>query len=43
MVSCWIGCRLWTKEESVMTLRFWPEGMELPFIEMGMTEQEGEG
>ena len=32
-----IGCG---KKESVMTLRFWPEGMELSSFKMGMTEEE---
>lgn len=37
MVSYRIGCTVWEREESMMTLRFWPEGIELPFFEMGMT------
>lgn len=40
MVSYWIGCGVWRKEELMMSWRLWPEGLWLTFLEMGMTEEE---
>lgn len=40
MVGCQIGYRVWKKEKSTMTLRFWPERIGSPEFSFELAELE---